>query len=284
MFALGKPGIRSLVLAVIAGIFAFLAPATAQTRDPWPGFYVGGNSGYAWAKALNETTTVGRISITNPFTAVFDGSDNAATVKPSGWFGGLQAGHVWRMAPNWLAGVETDFQWANQKDTGVGGFVVPISASFCDSGPNCTAYDNTSTVVKLEWFGTARARVGVDFGRLWAYATAGLAYGRVSISTINSFRFVDVTVPTAFTAVSQFQQSQVSLGYAIGGGVEGVIESGLWSWKFEYLYINLDLDLPGSIALATNPPVGIRYGAAASFVDQIVRFGISYHFAGSPWP
>jgi outer membrane immunogenic protein len=285
MFVVSRFGFRAGMLALFASFFFYSGSAFAQPVDPWSSTYFGGNVGYGWANSMTATTNVGGLDQHfPPFDAVFDGGANVARVRPDGVFAGVQAGHNWRMEKNWIAGIETDFQWSDQKGKGLGGFDIPISDSFCDL-PTCTATNSAATVVRLNWFGTTRFRAGIEWNNLWLYGTAGLAYGQLRVSGTNTFTMLDTfgAPPTtlAATYASAFRHTQVNFGWTVGAGIEGAISSSPWTWKIEYLYVDLG-SVGSSYSLATNPAVTVALGPHATFIDQIVRFGINYHFAALP--
>src|SRR5206468_6899232 len=82
---------------------------------------------------------------------------------------------------------------------------------------------------KLEWFGTARPRLGfLATPNTLLYGTAGAAYGQVKDSaTIN--------VAGVGAATATFQD--VKAGWTAGAGIEGAFGGG-WSAKLEYLYMD----------------------------------------------
>ena len=86
------------------------APPRAYVADPWVGPYVGGNIGYSWGRT-DADTTVGSFVQTANFTFPFPGGSNTTSLSPNGIVGGLQGGYILRIAAQWLAGVEADFQW-----------------------------------------------------------------------------------------------------------------------------------------------------------------------------
>ena len=82
--------------------------------------------------------------------------------------GGGQFGYNWQLAPRWVAGFETDIQYSNVK----GG------VSFASVGGGSADFGLTSSH-RLQWLGTVRGRLGYLLtGRLLAFATGGLAYGK----------------------------------------------------------------------------------------------------------
>jgi opacity protein-like surface antigen len=58
------------------------------------------------------------------------------------------------------------------------------------------------------------------------------------------------------TAVTNFGNSKINVGWTVGAGVEGVLV-GNWNWKAEYLYMDL-----GSI----NDPTAVEIAVAAALL------------------
>src|SRR5690606_21749319 len=103
---------------------------------------------------------------------------------------------------------------------------------------------------RLDWFGTTRARLGfVPTERLFAYATGGLAYGRVK--THGDF----------------LSASALRTGGTAGAGMEFAIDRH-WSVKSEYLYTDL-----GKLGIDE----GI-YRHETDFRFHTVRAGLNYRF------
>ncbi|MEP9378286.1 outer membrane beta-barrel protein [Aquabacter sp. CN5-332] len=122
LVALGAFALPAAAADMNAGYGYGYAPA-AQPMS-WTGFYIGANAGYSWGSS-------------GPY-------------SPGGFLGGLQAGYNWQFVGSpFVAGVETDFDWAGISDG---------------------AYS-------LNYFGTVRARLGFAFERILAYGTLGFAYG-----------------------------------------------------------------------------------------------------------
>jgi outer membrane immunogenic protein len=95
----------------------------------WNGVYVGVNLGYQWGKVTNWGA------------------------EPDGLMGGGQVGYNWQVHPNWVLGIEADFQGSGASDT---------FAAYKFSNP---------------WFGTVRGRAGYAMNNVLVYATGGFAYG-----------------------------------------------------------------------------------------------------------
>src|SRR5260370_1222922 len=76
---------------------------------------------------------------------------------------------------------------------------------------------------KLEWFGTARGRVGfLRTERVLLYAAGGLAYGPLSATA--------PLIPLSW--------GSTRAGWTVGAGAEAAIDRN-WSVKLEYLYMDL---------------------------------------------
>jgi outer membrane immunogenic protein len=82
----------------------------------------------------------------------------------------------------------------------------------------------------MNWYGTARVRVGYSFDRLLVFATGGLAVAQVDGTYIATAPGVGT-----FTAAA----SNTHLGWTIGGGVEYALTD-RWSAKLDGLYAQLD--------------------------------------------
>ena len=259
--------------------FVFAGTGAAAAKDKFTGYYAGGNIGYSWGSADVGSTQVGRVSqdFPDPTLVFAKGTSPAMKLSPRGGVWGVQAGYTWRLSPEWLAGVETDFQWTRQSDTRNSGFAAPISPSFCDNGNTCSATNSTSATAELKWFGTARLRAGRQFDDFWLYGTAGLAYGKVAVSGTNTLALTDTfyVPPRTNIYATPFAMNKTAIGTAIGAGVEGILPANDWTWKFEYLYISLPTG--GAAIIGTRPTVGVSFGRVT---DHILRLGLSYRFAG----
>jgi outer membrane immunogenic protein len=113
----------------------------------WTGFYVGENGGYGLSIHHDQLAL-------NPA---------VAGVRPEGAFAGGQIGYNWQGLMGYsplVLGIEADIQWADIKDKGLGN---GVNVSF--SG--------------LDWFGSARGRLGYAFDRALIYGTGGFAYGGI---------------------------------------------------------------------------------------------------------
>lgn len=284
-------------------------PPAAIVAYSWSGFYAGGNAGWSWGRATTDqtdstsTTTVQRCfrdansgEITGgqavgicgavfPITTgpVTTTAATSARANVDGFVGGVQAGYNYQFNRNWLAGIEADFQYSDQK-----GDATECSVTGCPAG---SAFGSASH--RLRWFGTLRGRLGwLPSDRILLYVTGGGAYGQIDsdyVSGING---------TTLLAASN---NQSRLGWTVGGGVEGAVGDSGWTLKVEYLYIDygsFDTNFgTGAAVSTTGPCVVIGAGpactrttttstvsstASTDFTDNIVRVGLNYRFGSSP--
>ena len=239
---------RSIVAGVSFIAMAAVNPALAAPPAiyNWTGFYFGGNVGYSFGQVNTD--------FLDPALTIF-GSNGSFPVSlhPDGIIGGGQFGYNWQSGPA-IFGFETDFQSANEKAG---------TAYICDTeGSTCTRD------ARINWFGTVRGRIGwLISPATMLYGTAGLAYGKVSVSGSV------MNAPFIRNFGYGFSDSATNVGVAVGGGIEGAI-AGLngWTMKAEYLYLDLG-SLRGS---GVDPFFSSTYSWDARFADHIVRIGFNY--------
>jgi outer membrane immunogenic protein len=213
-----------------------VAPAPAFS---WTGFYIGINGGY------------GGNELNYPFQAPVVGSSGEASLTSSGFLAGGQLGYNWQTGP-WVFGVEADIQWSNIKGELDAVAGTPLGALSLSAGS------------ELEWFGTARGRIGYAWDRLMVYATGGFAYGSVKTDlnanggTLGSFAFSTDNNKTGWTAGAGFE-------YAVTPSV---------SLKTEYLY----LDLGEDTVFASAP-----FTMSENTTVHLVRAGLNWRFTGPAW-
>jgi outer membrane autotransporter protein len=115
------------------------SPPPPMAYDVWSGFYVGAHVGGATS---SETIS-------------------GESTDPGGVLGGLQAGYNYRLAPNWLIGIEGELSWT--------------SAS--GSSPDFTSDHH--------WYDTLDARLGYEINRGWLiYVKGGAAWMNADYSAL----------------------------------------------------------------------------------------------------
>jgi outer membrane immunogenic protein len=218
------------------------APAAAPRADGWSGLYVGGNLGYGFARSTNEIINSSGLQREN-----FD-------LGVTGIVGGGQIGYDWQVSPNWVAGLEADFQSSKQ------------SASACTDICNSQFGLFATTEQKITRFGTVRARLGWTNGRSLLYLTGGWAYGQAKT-------WLNEKLDTAPYSNITFTHNKS--GWTVGTGIETWL-SDHWTAKAEYLYVNLGDTFDSFVYL--NAPLVILT-ATSRVQDHVVRFGLNYHLA-----
>ncbi len=116
-----------------------IVPPPAPIYYNWTGPYIGVQKGWSWARF--SETLVGE------------------TYSDSAFVAGVYAGYNWSLGPNWVIGLEADYNWSN-------------------------IFDDTSTflhTVRENSFGSVRARLGHTMDRSMIYVAGGWAFGNVTL-------------------------------------------------------------------------------------------------------
>jgi outer membrane immunogenic protein len=189
----------------------------------WSGYYIGGNVGAG----------VGRTS----FTAVMQGLSVAPSEEIRGFVGGAQGGFNWQFGP-WVAGIEADAQFSNQRNG-----VTVAGMQFANT---------------LTYFSTLRGRIGYAMDEWLVYVTGGGGYA----GNEDSY---------SFPILGGFSDSQSFPLWAVGVGVETQIWE-RWTGRLEYLYLQ-----SGSVSNTLAVPGG-TFAVTRSVHDNVIRTGLNYHF------
>ncbi|MGL4264665.1 MAG: outer membrane protein [Afipia sp.] len=250
------------------------APPPAPVAS-WTGFYAGVNLGGGWSN-----TDIG-YGTNDPVTAVFFGAAadlpaNGDRIRSSGVLGGVQIGYNYQIQRSWVAGIETDFQFASISGSG--------STSSYGAG-----FLSSSASQDIQYFGTVRARLGyLATDTLLIYATGGFAYAQLNnaatldIAPGGVVNLIGIGTSTncgvGFTPAC-FAGSSNSLtpGWTVGGGLEYALGQN-WSLKGEYLYARFEQTLT---AAAVTPTAGTQpntYTAKFATDLNVVRVGLNHRF------
>jgi len=238
------------------------APPPPAQRSSWTGFHIGVNAGYGWA--ANTDSVRGA----NPATIVdwlYPGEIASPSLSQSGFIGGGQIGYDYAFTPSMVAGLAADLSGANLRGTA-------FAAGTYDSSRVITG------TADMKLFGTARARLGyAPTGRLLAYATGGLAYGDVSLSTGLSRPSPGLTgCENGANNCERGSASATKFGWTVGAGL-GWALTNAWSVNAEYLYYDL-----GKISHSMADPYypGTVFDATEPLRGDIVRVELNYKFGG----
>jgi outer membrane immunogenic protein len=290
------------------------APYVAVPVFTWTGFYVGVNAGGAFSTNSNRddfTTNgafVGATSLTG-FSAVSTRDNDR-----SGFAGGGQIGYNYQMG-SWVIGVEADIQGTSFGSNRNNGFFGSDANGFATVTPNDglvagpvagapgnVAFFNNQFASRrnLDWFGTARGRIGYAWDRLLVYGTGGVAFsdtnnnnsfgsfGSSSAIPAPFFTPAGLALVTAAPVVgaTATNRNNNDVGYAVGGGLEYAFTPN-FTGKIEGLYVNFG---HSGRTIAGNSVIGVTNtgapvtAAAAGFRNRdddfaVVRAGLNYKFS-----
>jgi outer membrane immunogenic protein len=231
--------------------------------DTWTGFYIGANAGWIRSSGNSMTNTGTDTGLSGLGTALALGLiPGTIEVSHSGFIGGGQIGYNWQYGPNWVWGIEADFDGTSAKGTAASAF--PGSAAI----PPMTSVFSRD----LDTLGTVRARAGYPSypNMLW-YVTAGLAYGESKLSSAWSCQAC--LPPTG--AGTALQTSSTLVGWTAGAGVEWKFAPA-WSVKAEYLYV--DLGSQSNTIFYNYVGFSSTMTSTVNERENIVRAGVNYKF------
>jgi outer membrane immunogenic protein len=276
VMACALAGVTAASAADMAPRMYTKAPIPVVIYD-WTGFYIGGNVGYSWGRARTDGTETGTQSVSEfrtagptllpgfPVVTTLAATPLSGRSNVNGVIGGGQAGYNWQRG-TWLFGLETDIQGSGERG----------SSDLCAVAAGCPTGTGLFTAnYKLDWFGTARGRIGIlPTDRVLLYATGGLAYGGVSATA--------PAIPLSW--------GSTRAGWTVGAGAEVAIDHH-WSIKLEYLYMDIGDVGDGSTTattVVTQPGVPVRRTTVTTttftsafgtrFTDNILRVGVNYRF------
>jgi outer membrane immunogenic protein len=265
---------RKLLLTSVSFAALIAGPAMAADQTPrplpppllpvwsWTGVYLGIDGGYSFGR---EELSLASTFTPTPGTIIPFSSTSPFVVAPNGGFVGGQIGYNLQSGST-VFGVEVDGQWADQRDT---------TCSFdCQTASGLPNGFQRTVRNEVNWFATARGRLGWANDNYLLYLTGGGALAGIGETDTVFFSAPGLTVPPV---VATFRTTR--LGWTLGGGME-VRLAGNWTAKLEYLHIDLGnmttdpllYTLPGDVAPRAFTTV------TTSMRDEIVRVGVNYKF------
>jgi len=273
-FAVRASSVIAALTIVTSAYAADLAAQPSYKAGPvpvqtWTGAYIGGTAGYGWGDSNSTIAPVDTLIAPSLFSQGL--VPTSLNPRFKGFIGGGEVGYNWQFG-HWVTGLEADFSYSGLR--GDASNFVPLA------GANPAMLTSQST--ELAWFGTARARMGYLAGPdTLLFATGGLAYGQVKVST-GVVPQVSPLLPCTISGYcSSGSTSETRVGWAVGGGVETKIASG-WTAKVEYLHFDLgsvsDTAYGTSITVLNGVPL-VR--ATSDIAGDIVRVGVNYQFGGA---
>lgn len=241
-----------ICLLALPTAFAGMPEATpiAVSISDWTGFYIGFNTGGAWAQSNIKAT----LSVPPSINVKILEDAESPHLRLSGFTGGAEAGY--NLQFNLLVlGLETDFDYfrLNKSLTTIPHFIGEV-----------TGIVNNS--VKTEWLFTARPRLGLAYNNWLIYGTAGV--GITNLQFHSNF-----SSSARETGVANANVTRTAL---IGGGGIEVKLSRQCSVKVEYL----NADFPSSTVTGQGAVHGIPSGESTtqkiSLRINAVRAGLNY--------
>lgn len=272
------PAAAGLALALISGS-AFAADLPTRKAPPvavpsaynWGGLYGGINVGYGFANGSTSTGSLAGTYADGATTAPVSAAWSNSAVAPSGVVGGGQLGYNYQITPMFVAGIEADIQASD------------MGSTVAYSQPNLTGngYTAINNGKIIDWFGTARGRLGVvipGYSNFLVYGTGGFAYGYVN-NTVGVGTTL-TTLPTVAGISGTSTSGNTQVGWTAGGGIEWSPQTfPAWSAKVEYLYTDLGSTNQAIYAVYAAPGQG-SFGANHQSPTQFntVRAGLNWHF------
>jgi opacity protein-like surface antigen len=136
----------------------------------------------------------------------------------------------------------------------------------------------------LDWFATARSRLGVSITpSALIYATGGAAFSEIAtVGTIFGLSpgFDLNGNPTALPANTVFGHHTAKTGWTAGGGIEAYL-GGNWTGRIEYLYLDFGTVTSATTNLLNSTPLALLLHSRVT--DQVARAGVNYKFDWTEW-
>ncbi|KJC48992.1 outer membrane beta-barrel protein [Bradyrhizobium sp. LTSP857] len=240
-------------------------PLSAQAAMPssWTGAYAGLGLGARAARTdlIATSETVGGFP--------FDLTERANT-RPfdnTAFRASPYAGYLWQFAPQWTAGIEGDFGFADSTTTR-GGFTSIFLADSQEPGESLS--------IRSKWDASLRARLGYLVSpQTMLYATAGVAWQNVELTSTcvsvscNGFFGVSPGIVSASTTKA---------GWTVGGGLETVLW-GNWLARAEYRYADYGKASFTVARSSTNPDFNPSINTwDVAMRTHLATFGVTYRF------
>ena len=264
---------RKLATFYIAALVIVIAPSVTQAKQPpgpmnWTGAYGGFSVGGRWAGNDWNTTDVA------PTLAAILSNDP----NPNGQFDSMAArigaylGYNWLIAPLWIAGIEADIGWANNKKN-----FAPIPGTVQNDIVAIFSYINQPHgSVSENWDASVRGRLGrLIAPDLLLFGTLGVSWQSVELTAQcpASGGATDwCTIP------NNESHSAVRTGWTVGGGIERMI--GRWIVRAEYRYADFGTLSHTFFTFNTAAVFDDRFTAHVAVRTQTAAIGVAYKFSG----
>ena len=203
--------------SAIAADMPVKAPILRAAAYDWTGLYVGASLGSRWSESDWTTTAADFAQPAQLVPATANAAYDGSTFRV-----GLYAGYNVQIQNIFVAGLEGDFAWGDQKKTRSG-----IPGAFL---PGFGAPDTSS--IRLTWDASLRGRFGVLVRpAVLVYATGGVAAQHIEVSA----NCDGAVGPWCLAGSKSETDSTTQWGWTIGGGVEAALAPN-WLLRAEYRY------------------------------------------------
>lgn len=256
-------------LLAVTGMSLDASLAMAQTGQ-WNGYYLGANIGGRFA--IDDWTSYLACPNAGVCAGGQVGPDFAQTFDSAGVRLGAFGGRNWQLGSGWLAGLEAEIGWANNRNANG-----PIPGTTLSG--NAPAITNGDTAaVNLSWDASLRVRVGnLVRPDTLLFATAGLALQQVEmVATCNNNGATSYC--TQPSGVPHYDSQTLILpGWTLGAGLEHLL-SGNWLVRAEYRYADFGQASPTFFAYNLAGNGDDRVFTHIRVRTHTVNLGIAYKF------
>lgn len=211
-------------------------PLYAPAADSWAGFYLGVDAGYTFDAPIKFATD---------FTDV-------TRINPRGGTFGAHAGHNWQTGP-FVYGLELFAAWNGRSST--------------------VEVDRDATLsAKVDYFGSARAKLGLALGDFLFYGTGGIGLAHTTARVTETPVVVLPALELLAVAPRTSEAFSVSYGPVVGAGVEWrLFGSSSWLLRADWQHYMLGHN---TFSFAG----GLQTNVAASQNIDVITAGLSYKF------
>ncbi len=232
--------------------------AILSAQNPFDGFYVGGNFGFATYRSERVDRDIYQTLPAN------------LTDKKTNWAAGLQVGYDWSLCP-WVVGLVGDWDWTNSR----------TQIDLNTNSPGVTKKIESD----LRWISTLRARFGFASRCTLFFLTAGAAVAdfKTHFTKIEpGFPAIPPFLPFPMPPLNEHSTSDKKRwGWTAGFGAEWAFGCH-WSILAEILYANFgqyETSFLASINSQVTGPATTTYRFNMLEEVWLGRIGINYRFS-----
>ncbi|UPK40233.1 outer membrane beta-barrel protein [Bradyrhizobium sp. 186] len=236
--------------------------AQAAILPSWTGAYAGFGLGARAAQTDLTATTETRAGFATDLT----GRANSRPFDNTAFRANPYVGYLWQFAPQWTAGVEGDFGFADRTTTRSGFTNISLADS---QSPG------ESTAIRSKWDASLRGRLGyLVTPQTLLYATGGVAWQNFQLTST----CVSVVCGLFGLAPAIITGSTTKAGWTAGGGIETAL-FGHWLARAEYRYADYgssSFTVARSATDAGRNPTVNTYDVTMR--THLATFGVTYRF------